>query len=122
MIVAMKLQPDDGPRSILGISPGSDDAVGSRRSSLGDSPKGSGSTLGRRREITGRRPEDSLYECRRLLDWWELEGWFRITVDDSNEFGGFGDRYLGLEGWLRVAVLVQQDMPKGNAAGFFVKE
>ncbi|RWW70653.1 hypothetical protein BHE74_00021654 [Ensete ventricosum] len=39
----MKLQPDVGPRSSLGIGPGSDDAVGSRRSSLGDSPKRSGS-------------------------------------------------------------------------------
>ncbi|RWW03881.1 hypothetical protein GW17_00032924 [Ensete ventricosum] len=27
----MELQPDDGPRSSLGIRPGSDDAVGSRR-------------------------------------------------------------------------------------------
>ncbi|RWV78286.1 hypothetical protein BHE74_00012940 [Ensete ventricosum] len=30
MTGAMKLQPDDGPRSSLGIGPGSDDAVGSR--------------------------------------------------------------------------------------------
>ncbi|RWV83539.1 hypothetical protein BHE74_00052918 [Ensete ventricosum] len=31
--------------------------MGSHRSSLGDSPKGSGSLLGTCREITGRRPE-----------------------------------------------------------------
>ncbi|RWW12032.1 hypothetical protein GW17_00024319, partial [Ensete ventricosum] len=44
---------------------------------------------------------------------------------------GFFFRFKGffrwLEGWLRIAfgkvrVLVQQDMPKGNAVGFFVKE
>ncbi|RZS25004.1 hypothetical protein BHM03_00058159 [Ensete ventricosum] len=29
------------------------------------------SSLGIRREITGRRPEDSPQECRRLSDWWE---------------------------------------------------
>ncbi|RWW40676.1 hypothetical protein BHE74_00053887, partial [Ensete ventricosum] len=69
----MKLQPDDGPRSSLGIGPGSDDAVGSRRSSLGDSSKGSGSSLGTRREIAGRRPEDSPQECRRLSDWREFK-------------------------------------------------
>ncbi|RWW06554.1 hypothetical protein BHE74_00023936 [Ensete ventricosum] len=68
----MKLQPDNGPRSSLGIGPGSDDAMGSHRSSLGDSPKGSGSSLGTHREIAGRRPEDSLQECRRLPDWREL--------------------------------------------------
>ncbi|RZS14209.1 hypothetical protein BHM03_00045876 [Ensete ventricosum] len=68
----MELQPDDGLRSSLGIGPGSDDAVGSHRSSLGDSSKGSGSSLGTRREITGRRPEDSPQECRRLPDWWEV--------------------------------------------------
>ncbi|RRT34554.1 hypothetical protein B296_00041904 [Ensete ventricosum] len=68
----LKLQSDDGPRSSLGIGPGSDDAVGSCRSSLGDLPKGSGSSLGTRREIVGRRPEDSPQECRRLLDWREL--------------------------------------------------
>ncbi|RWW18900.1 hypothetical protein BHE74_00045199 [Ensete ventricosum] len=65
---AMKLQPDDGPRSSLGIGPSSDDVVGSRRSSLGDSQKGSGSSLGTHREIAGRRPEDSRQECRRLTD------------------------------------------------------
>ncbi|RZS05319.1 hypothetical protein BHM03_00035806 [Ensete ventricosum] len=31
MIEAMELQLDDGPRSSLGIEPGSDDAVGPRR-------------------------------------------------------------------------------------------
>ncbi|RWV84895.1 hypothetical protein GW17_00053358 [Ensete ventricosum] len=70
----MKLQPDVGPRSSLGIGPGSDDAVGSRRSSLGDSPKGSGSLLGTRWEITKRRLGDSPQECRRLPDWWEAVG------------------------------------------------
>ncbi|RZS11703.1 hypothetical protein BHM03_00043060 [Ensete ventricosum] len=69
MTKAMKLQLDDGPRSSLGIGPGSDDVVGSHRSSLGDSPKGSGSLLGTRREIVGRRPEDSPQECQRLPDW-----------------------------------------------------
>ncbi|RWW13185.1 hypothetical protein GW17_00023116 [Ensete ventricosum] len=47
-------------------------AVGSHRSSLGDSLKGSGSSLGTCREITEKRPEDSSQECRRLLDWREL--------------------------------------------------
>ncbi|RWW39597.1 hypothetical protein BHE74_00055062 [Ensete ventricosum] len=37
-------------------------------SSLGDSPKGSGSSLGTYREIAGRRPYDSSQECRRLPD------------------------------------------------------
>ncbi|RZS14940.1 hypothetical protein BHM03_00046701 [Ensete ventricosum] len=36
---------------------------------LGDSPKGSGSSLGTHREITGRRPEDLPQECQKLLDW-----------------------------------------------------
>ncbi|RRT66970.1 hypothetical protein B296_00004059 [Ensete ventricosum] len=67
----VELQPDDGPRLSLGIGPGSDDAVRSRRSSLGDPPKGSGSSLGTHREITERRPEDSLQECRRLSNWWD---------------------------------------------------
>ncbi|RWV86710.1 hypothetical protein GW17_00051362 [Ensete ventricosum] len=71
MTGAMKLKPDDGPRSSLGIGPGSDDAVGSRRSSLGDSPKGSGSSLETCQEIVGRRPEDSPQEYRRLPDWRE---------------------------------------------------
>ncbi|RZR85327.1 hypothetical protein BHM03_00012295, partial [Ensete ventricosum] len=35
------------------------DVVGSRQSSLGDSPKGWGSSLETHREIAGRRPEDS---------------------------------------------------------------
>ncbi|RWV80719.1 hypothetical protein GW17_00057960 [Ensete ventricosum] len=38
------------------------------RDSLGDSPKGSRSSLRIRWEIAGRRPEDSLQECRRLPD------------------------------------------------------
>ncbi|RWV86134.1 hypothetical protein GW17_00052005 [Ensete ventricosum] len=50
----------------------SDDIVGSHRNSLEDSSKGSGSSLGTCREITGRRPEDSPQECRRLSDWREL--------------------------------------------------
>ncbi|RWW04323.1 hypothetical protein GW17_00032457, partial [Ensete ventricosum] len=69
MTGAMKLQPNDGPRSSLRIGPSSDDAVGSRQRSLGDSSKGSGSSLGTRQEITRRRPEDSPPECRRLSDW-----------------------------------------------------
>ncbi|RRT45171.1 hypothetical protein B296_00037583 [Ensete ventricosum] len=64
-----KLQPDDGLRSSLGIGPDLDDEVRSRRSSLGDSPKGSGSSLRTHWEITRRRSEDSSQECRRLLDW-----------------------------------------------------
>ncbi|RRT42089.1 hypothetical protein B296_00038207 [Ensete ventricosum] len=67
----MKLQPDDGPRSSLGIGSGLDNAMRSRRSSLRDSPKGSGSSLGTRRKIVERRPEDSPQECRRLQDWRE---------------------------------------------------
>ncbi|RRT54785.1 hypothetical protein B296_00032555 [Ensete ventricosum] len=68
MTGAMKLQSDDGPRSSLSIGPGSHDAMGSRRSSLGDLPKGSGSSPGTLREIAGRRSEDSSQECRRLPD------------------------------------------------------
>ncbi|RWW32346.1 hypothetical protein GW17_00002982 [Ensete ventricosum] len=71
MTGAMKLQPDDEPRSSLGIRSSSDDAVGSRRHSLGDSLKGLRSSLGTRREIGERRPEDSAQEYRRLLDWLE---------------------------------------------------
>ncbi|RWV79336.1 hypothetical protein GW17_00059546 [Ensete ventricosum] len=41
-------------------------------SSLGDSPKGSGSSLGARWEIIGRRLDDLAQECRRLPDWWKL--------------------------------------------------
>ncbi|RWV84006.1 hypothetical protein GW17_00054322 [Ensete ventricosum] len=41
-------------------------------SSLGDSPKGSGNSLGACREITGRRPDDLPQECRRLPDWRKL--------------------------------------------------
>ncbi|RWV92039.1 hypothetical protein GW17_00045630 [Ensete ventricosum] len=72
MVGAMELQPDDGPRSSLSIGPGSDDVVGSRRSSLGDLPKGSGSSLGTQREITERRPDDLPQECRRLPNWQEV--------------------------------------------------
>ncbi|RRT43977.1 hypothetical protein B296_00045208 [Ensete ventricosum] len=68
----MELQQDDGPRSSVGIGSGSDDAVRSRQSSLGDSSKGSGNSLGTRREIAGRRPENSVQECRRLPDWREI--------------------------------------------------
>ncbi|RZR73030.1 hypothetical protein BHM03_00019270 [Ensete ventricosum] len=42
------------------------------RDSLGDSPKGAGSSLGTCREITERRPEDSPQEYRKLPNWWEL--------------------------------------------------
>ncbi|RRT35046.1 hypothetical protein B296_00053200 [Ensete ventricosum] len=72
MTGAIELQSDDGPRSSLGIGPGSDDVVRSRRSSLGDLPKGLGSSLETCKEIAGIRPEDSSQECRRLLDWREL--------------------------------------------------
>ncbi|RWW02495.1 hypothetical protein GW17_00034414 [Ensete ventricosum] len=41
------------------------------RDSLGDSPKGLGSSLGTHRDITGRRLEDSPQECQRLPDWRE---------------------------------------------------
>ncbi|RZR96388.1 hypothetical protein BHM03_00025396 [Ensete ventricosum] len=40
--------------------------------SLGDSPKGSGSSLGACREIIGRRLDDLPQECRRLPDWRKL--------------------------------------------------
>ncbi|RWV92399.1 hypothetical protein GW17_00045229 [Ensete ventricosum] len=78
----MKLQLDDGPRLNLGFGPGSDDAVGSRRSSLGDSPKGSRSSLEIRREIAGRIPKDSLQECQRMPDWRE-----RLTTTDPPRLG-----------------------------------
>ncbi|RWW17955.1 hypothetical protein GW17_00018097 [Ensete ventricosum] len=45
------------------------DLVGS---SLGDSLKGSGSSLGARLEITGRRPVDLPQECRSLPYWRKL--------------------------------------------------
>ncbi|RRT49036.1 hypothetical protein B296_00052662 [Ensete ventricosum] len=58
MIGAMELQPDDGLRSSLGIGPGSDDVVGSRRSSLERFVEGigklTGNTPGDRRKKTGR--------------------------------------------------------------------
>ncbi|RWV92886.1 hypothetical protein GW17_00044696 [Ensete ventricosum] len=41
-------------------------------SSLGDSLKGSGSSLRARREITRRRPNDLSQECRRIPDWRKL--------------------------------------------------
>ncbi|RWW44296.1 hypothetical protein BHE74_00049955, partial [Ensete ventricosum] len=41
-------------------------------SSLGDSLKGSGSSLRARREITRRRPNDLPQECRRIPDWRKL--------------------------------------------------
>ncbi|RWW69296.1 hypothetical protein BHE74_00023120 [Ensete ventricosum] len=41
-------------------------------SSLGDSPKGLGSSLGVCREIIGRRPDDLPQEWRRLPDWRKL--------------------------------------------------
>ncbi|RZS05497.1 hypothetical protein BHM03_00036032 [Ensete ventricosum] len=61
MIGAMKLQPDDGPRSSLCIGPG-------YKRCNGISPKGLGSSLGTRWEIAGRTPEDSPQECRTLPD------------------------------------------------------
>ncbi|RZR84767.1 hypothetical protein BHM03_00011646 [Ensete ventricosum] len=67
----MELQPDDGLRSSIGIRPGLDDTMRSHQSSLGDSPKGSGSSLGTCREIAERRPEDSPQEYVRLPDWRE---------------------------------------------------
>ncbi|RWV96311.1 hypothetical protein GW17_00040987 [Ensete ventricosum] len=82
----MKLQPDDGRGSSLGIGPGSDDAMGSRRSSLRDSPKGSGSSLGTRQEIVGRRPEDSPQECQRLPDWREFERCSGISAKFARRF------------------------------------
>ncbi|RWW53212.1 hypothetical protein BHE74_00040317 [Ensete ventricosum] len=42
------------------------------RDSLGDSPKGSGTSLGAHREITGRRSDDLPQEYRRLPDWRKL--------------------------------------------------
>ncbi|RWW87209.1 hypothetical protein BHE74_00003980 [Ensete ventricosum] len=48
---------------------------GSRKAyqdSLGDSTKGSGSSLGTHWEIARRRSKDSPQECRRLLDWRKL--------------------------------------------------
>ncbi|RWV95335.1 hypothetical protein GW17_00042044 [Ensete ventricosum] len=58
----------DGLRSSLGIGPGLDDAVGPRREFARRFAKGSGSSLGARRVITGRRPDDLLQECQRLSD------------------------------------------------------
>ncbi|RWW71287.1 hypothetical protein BHE74_00020979 [Ensete ventricosum] len=61
---------------------------------VGDSPKGSGSSLGARREITGRRPDDMPQECQRSPSSYQgkptsmrLEGWLRFAVDGSNRFG-----------------------------------
>ncbi|RWW58226.1 hypothetical protein BHE74_00034930 [Ensete ventricosum] len=69
---AEKLAGTDGLRSSLGIGLGLDNAVGSHRSSLGDSLKGLRSSLGTRREIARRRPEDLPQEYRRPSDWREL--------------------------------------------------
>ncbi|RWV79987.1 hypothetical protein GW17_00058802, partial [Ensete ventricosum] len=56
MTGAMKLQPDDGPRSSLGIGSGSDDVVGSRREFARRITKGieklAGNTPGDRRKKT----------------------------------------------------------------------
>ncbi|RWW42459.1 hypothetical protein BHE74_00051991 [Ensete ventricosum] len=46
----MELQPDNGPRSSLGIEPGSDDAVGSRREFARRFAQGIGKLIG---NITG---------------------------------------------------------------------
>ncbi|RRT80534.1 hypothetical protein B296_00023595 [Ensete ventricosum] len=58
MIGVMELQPDDGPRSSLGIGLGSDDVVGSRRSSLERFAEGIGklawNTPGDRQKKIGR--------------------------------------------------------------------
>ncbi|RRT69026.1 hypothetical protein B296_00027071 [Ensete ventricosum] len=68
MIGAIKLQPDNGPRSSFGIGPSLDDAVGPRRefatrfvegigkfvrSTLGDHRKKTGSLTARILEVTG---------------------------------------------------------------------
>ncbi|RRT59700.1 hypothetical protein B296_00017364 [Ensete ventricosum] len=89
--VAEKLIENDGLRSSLSIEPRLDDVVGSRRSLLGDSLKGLGSSLGTWWEITGRRPEGSPQECRRLPDWRELAldylDWSLSTVTIESQLG-----------------------------------
>ncbi|RZR94435.1 hypothetical protein BHM03_00023122 [Ensete ventricosum] len=59
---------------------GSDDVVGSRRSSLGDSSKGSGSSLGTHWEIAGKRLEDSSQEGHRLPDWRDIKAAFLLPL------------------------------------------
>ncbi|RRT48058.1 hypothetical protein B296_00025143 [Ensete ventricosum] len=67
----MKLQPDNGPRSSLGIGPGLDDVVGPRRKFARRFTEGIGKLARNTWEITGRRPENSPQECRRLPVWRE---------------------------------------------------
>ncbi|RWW72533.1 hypothetical protein BHE74_00019655 [Ensete ventricosum] len=57
-----------------------DDVVGSRRSSLGDSSKGSGSSLGTHWEIAGKRLEDSSQEGHRLPDWRDIKAAFLLPL------------------------------------------
>ncbi|RRT61009.1 hypothetical protein B296_00035021 [Ensete ventricosum] len=68
----MKLQPDNGPRSSLGIGLGLDDAVGPRREFTRRFAKGirklAGSTPGDHWKKTGDLPQ----ECWRLPDWRKL--------------------------------------------------
>ncbi|RRT31941.1 hypothetical protein B296_00050835 [Ensete ventricosum] len=60
-----------GIRSLLGWRKGvCQKKTETRRKIIGgDSSKGLGSSLGTRKEITGRRPKDLSQECRRLPDW-----------------------------------------------------
>ncbi|RZS00982.1 hypothetical protein BHM03_00030775 [Ensete ventricosum] len=51
------------------------------RSSLEDSLNGSASSLGARKEITGRRPDDLPQECRRRLNRPYLGIWVLSTID-----------------------------------------
>ncbi|RZS29255.1 hypothetical protein BHM03_00062978 [Ensete ventricosum] len=63
----------EGIESLLGWRKGvCQKKTKTHRKIIGDSSKGSGSSLGARREINGRRPDDLPQECRRLPDWRKL--------------------------------------------------
>ncbi|RWV86933.1 hypothetical protein BHE74_00000763 [Ensete ventricosum] len=71
------------------MTPGSsleeDDSPEDYQDSLGDSPKGSGSSLGIRREIVGRRPKDLPHECRRLPEWRDNLMLMKLCAPDVDE-------------------------------------
>ncbi|RWW61518.1 hypothetical protein BHE74_00031426 [Ensete ventricosum] len=68
----MKLQPDNEPRSSLGIGPGLDDAMGPHREFARRFAEGIRNLLGARHEITEKRSDDLSQECWRLPDWQKL--------------------------------------------------
>ncbi|RZS26314.1 hypothetical protein BHM03_00059638 [Ensete ventricosum] len=92
MTGAMKLQPDDGPRSSLGIRPGSNNVVGPRREFARRFTEDIGSLLGTHREIARRLTA-------RMLDAARLAGW------------RLGRLYPGN----RATVLLTVDLPKPTA-------